>query len=656
MTIRIDEGHRCICAPRIPRHLDCVHELISDDPLDSDRRFQEAASKIYSTSTSSLSSNCEGSSIGTISTKPPPTETRLGNKHNTSNADDVDPNDNRLETTVSSSTNAEAANHFHGPRSLEALETDEDSGDLPRATPARDSPLDRTNTSRSSSSDSSVVSGTTANTSLNSEETISHLTSTESRKFVNQIPLHETFPEAERVVLDLRRNTKEYMYPFKNAPGLFVGLCHKFKPPSYQWTHWQREVEPRLWLDVQYFQKRHKRVKNGCVETPEVAIEFRMSGYASADGNQVTLKPRIWILYDHKRWEKKILKFVEELEWLTGEGFGKPEVHRGCPRLASLDISLETLQISSQEGYSLAEDVELFVHVEDPISTSACGLLCCATFMKNGDVQSQHVSRLGGLMSLDEKISSITTAHGFLKEIFQRSRSNFESWETLSEDCCTEKMSTSDSSLGSCSDSDGMESDEDIEGSQDIRNPICATFDQSIGIVDSETLAAISWVQLPIWSIRETSFLGASGRTMQDCIQAIKTMNSQDKFSKTCGSKRPQLLSTSPAARDFCFVPQSEAKRLHNHYEMEGPKSSPKKMVVSRFAKPEELSGGLVSLLLRPGTSTRGVLLPPGDGIFFGLYGVLIRVSKIVIDAPLGESVFHAEYILKYRVASLAKI
>lgn len=170
-------------------------------------------------------------------------------------------------------------------------------------------------------------------------------------------------------------------------------------------------------LDVQGFQNRYKRKRNGCVQTPPVDIDCRISGYAIADGKQVVLSPRIWFLYDEKRWEKKIHKFVEELEWLPGEGFGSPEVRRGCPRLASLQVPLEALRLSSQQGYSIARDVELFVYFEEPKVDAACGLLCCATFMRNRVVESQYISRIGGLMSLDGRVSAVTTAHWFLEHI-----------------------------------------------------------------------------------------------------------------------------------------------------------------------------------------------------------------------------------------------
>lgn len=496
-------------------------------------------------------------------------------------------------------------------------------------------------TSQFTGSDIPVAIDTTAATTApsNSEELRLPLTPTEDQHAVDQN--HTTRVAVEQVVLDLDDGAKEFIYSFKNVYGLFLGVQTKVRPPPTRWKQWKDEVEGRLWIDVQGFQNRFKRVKNGCVQVPGVAIDCRMSGHVSADGKQVILSPTIWILYDHKRWEKKIHKFVEELEWLPGEGFGKPEVHKGCPRFANLDISVESLRLEWQEGFSLPGDVELFIHVEEPTSTTACGLLCCATFMKNGLVKSQYVSRIGGMMNLDETTSAITTAHGFMEDVLQQMKSHSGSWESHSQDDCSEQMSKSADSDIAWSDSDSTTSDEEDEiDDDDGVGQTCTPAGKLIGALDPETLAAISWVQLPPSSVRETCFLGTSGRTIEDCIQESNSLDIRSKEARICWKNILTTFPRGPTAGDFSFLSLPYLHKLCNYYDRKDQRIDPKKGAITRFAKPEELTGGQVSLLLRPDNSARGTLLPAGNEIFFSLYGALIRASKIVMDAPLGKSIY----------------
>lgn len=188
-----------------------------------------------------------------------------------------------------------------------------------------------------------------------------------------------------------------------------------------------------------------------------------------------------------------------------------------------------------------------------------------------------------------------------------------------------------------------MSSDE--EDDQDDDDKICDYQENLIGTVDSETLATTSWVQLPLSSIQETCFLGRSGRDIEGCIQANKSLGSREEISKHSADDSPRPSLASPTTGDFSFLDLPGLNKLRNCYtETLLEHNFADTVPVHRFARPEELIGGPVTLLLRPDSLAQGILMPTGDEIFFSLYGALIRVSKIAIEAPLGESVLRKSF------------
>lgn len=548
----------------------------------------------------------------------------------------VDPNNGPLTLSLSTSTNVGVTDRAVQTSSTCALS--EARLELtPQGLPSV------TSASSNIGTDSSAARSNATTASSNSEKHVaSDLTPPGDQE--QNVDSHATSSEDQRTVIDLNRESKELIYPFKNVSGLFVGFDHKVKPPSARWEHWKENVEGRLWLDVQGFQNRYKRKRNGRVQTPGVGIECRMSGYATADGKQVILSPTIWFLYDDKQWERKLRKFVEKLEWLPGEGFGRPEVHRGCPRFANLHVPLEALRLSPQQGYPIGGDVELFIHVEETWSLVACGLLFCATFMKNGVVEAQHISRIGGLVSLDGRVSAVTTAHGFLQHILRQVGTEAESWATHSDEGSTEQTSDLASSDESYSDTDGTTSKEKKDDDLDDKSEYRIGPGRLIGALDPKKLATISWAQFPVSSIQETCFLGTIGRNVEDCVRASKFLGSGEAKwggSAPGGGDNPRLSTANSTTGDFSYLDLLSLSKLRNFYwETQRGTQVLDGVPVDRFATPEELTEGPVDLLLRPYRSTRGTLMPAGHEILFSLYGAMVRVSKIAIDAPLGEPTF----------------
>lgn len=417
---------------------------------------------------------------------------------------------------------------------------------------------------------------------------------------------------ADEVVINLDGSSKETIYSFNND-RLLVGFPHKIEPSLALQMRWKDEIEPQLCHDVEAFQRRTKPVvRRGRVLTPRLSVELRMSGHVKIGDSQVTLVPTIWFLYDDKRWEKDTRRFVGELEWLSGEGFGTPEIQKGCPRFTKLQIPVERLHLSALKyaGIPLPGGGELYIHVEEPQSSTACGLLCCTTFVQDGEVSAQHVSRIGGLMNLDERTAAVTTAHGFLEEISSRTYQRY---------------------LG-----DNTEPDEEPL-SDDEEPPGPQKLEQCIGRIDSGTVDSMSWFQLSPTSIQETCFFGVDGSNIDQLL--LRTLQHLEKASNAWGKNKlpaTELSTDSRAAQssDFSFLSLSDKGNLYNCYQSVEDKFVTRDKVVYRLAEPREMSAGLVYLLLRPGEASRGVLLP--GTMLFSPYRDALQTYKVVLDRPLG--------------------
>lgn len=448
----------------------------------------------------------------------------------------------------------------------------------------------------------------------------------------------------------------DMVYPFRAVPGLFVGLEDKVKLPERLLQQWNSHVESRLWLDIEQFESRHKRVKHGRVDTPSLAVELRMSGYAS--GDHVALAPRIWFLYDHKRWEKKVRKFVQDLEWLSGEGFEPPEIHKGSPIFSTLAIPVDDLQIDQQNAIQITKELALYVHVENARSATACGLLCCATFLRNGKVQSQRISRIGGLASLDGRSLQVTTAHGLLEDLNREvppdasERRQSISGEAWNMDPGND-ISSADS-MGSASDFETDTSSDEDEA------PWVAT----IGEVEPDIQDAITWVGLPSSAIQQTCFARMFGATIRECLQArdlqLSRLTSQSRNQShrsppssdmPVHSKTAEKSGEHDAKGDFTFLDVVTGSQLHNYYDGDNSGSIVDQTVVYRIARAEELNPGPVDLLIHPGKSARGIAI--SQAVSFSRYGVRFLVHKIFINATLGRQRHRP---LSYRLISLTLI
>ena len=220
---------------------------------------------------------------------------------------------------------------------------------------------------------------------------------------------------ASAIVCDI--SNSDLVYPFKGALGLYVGSEDMVTPPSQYLAKWKDRVENRLWTDMHEYQKKMKRPKKGRESIPGLSLELRMSGYIENGSRMVRLFPRIWILYDQEKWKKSLQKFVKELDWLDGEGFGPVEIRKGCPKLATMEPStlIDGPILDLSQAFRLTDEFALHLHVEQSQGPSACGLICCASITKNGILETQRFSRLGGVMRVGGELWALTAAHSLLE-------------------------------------------------------------------------------------------------------------------------------------------------------------------------------------------------------------------------------------------------
>ncbi|KAF4951251.1 hypothetical protein FSARC_12978 [Fusarium sarcochroum] len=209
----------------------------------------------------------------------------------------------------------------------------------------------------------------------------------------------------------------ELMYRFKGVSCLYVGFEDKVRPLPAQLEKWQKRIKPRLLTDIQEFENKMKTTKGARGVKPGLSPELRMSGYYVMGTGKVTLMPRIWILYDQEKWKKRVQAFVRDLEWLECEDLGDVEVRKGCPMLATVGTwpFINGLDLDESRAFRLANGMALYLQVEKPQKPSACGLVCCATLTRNGAVTNQRLSRIGGLICVNDETFGITAAHGMLE-------------------------------------------------------------------------------------------------------------------------------------------------------------------------------------------------------------------------------------------------
>ncbi|KAK1715590.1 hypothetical protein BDP67DRAFT_510364 [Colletotrichum lupini] len=219
---------------------------------------------------------------------------------------------------------------------------------------------------------------------------------------------------------------------------VWVARASKFPVPDHIKLRWP-EIKIRLMQDLSHVedvmiieQADEKRLAKKAESRRHVSPELRMSGRQNKFFSEfVTISPCIWVLCGSQSCRKKVRQITKGWSYPRNL-FDQPiEVQKGSPTshakrnlvpLSRLHIDLERMPgLSYMGGFVLH-------HLEAIPSTlehrSACGLLCCTTFLKDGKVITQHISRVGGLLkdrfrdySKNEYPIALTTSHGIFEDL-----------------------------------------------------------------------------------------------------------------------------------------------------------------------------------------------------------------------------------------------
>ncbi|KAI0818373.1 hypothetical protein GGR55DRAFT_72851 [Xylaria sp. FL0064] len=161
-------------------------------------------------------------------------------------------------------------------------------------------------------------------------------------------------------------------------------------------------------------EKKHKRAmkKHRVALTGQAfTIELRLSGNVDAN-EDIELRPTIWVLCASEFYKMLVEEALSQcqLSWAIDENI---EVVNGLVFNKSRE-RVENLDFS--KGLRFAESYRLHIHIEEAREdNSACGLLTCATITKDGCIIDQCVSRIGGLLLLNQEVvCASSTAHGIL--------------------------------------------------------------------------------------------------------------------------------------------------------------------------------------------------------------------------------------------------
>lgn len=202
------------------------------------------------------------------------------------------------------------------------------------------------------------------------------------------------------------------IYQYSKVRRLYVGWPGIVNPPAEALLEFEMETLPLLERDLQGI--------SGYLGQQGIRItyELRMSGYASATAETVSLSPTVWILYraysavGTKASVAELHQAVANIFYLQ-KGL---EIQEGGGRIElTSDRGLVDVKLGHKEGIKLSDGGRLAVHVEGcEDKYSVCGALCCVT-IEEETKQVQSLCRIGGLLKINGKyILGVSTAHAML--------------------------------------------------------------------------------------------------------------------------------------------------------------------------------------------------------------------------------------------------
>ncbi|KAF0316723.1 hypothetical protein GQ607_016065 [Colletotrichum asianum] len=331
--------------------------------------------------------------------------------------------------------------------------------------------------------------------------------------------------------------------------------------------------------------------KQGCNLT-NFMLEVRVSGRLDTPWSKsIKIGPCLWILCGSKWGRKRIREVSRGLTLPVDLSCQQIEVHTGIP----LPSALKTIVPISRLPHHamLNPGIEhmggnIIYHVEGQIlaanQRSPCGLLCCATYVKNGQVIEQHISRIGGLLALgkdgDQSEAAITTAHGIFSHLWVTDDPAEES-----------EYEMEDSGFSLSSEPDDSDSDD-----------ACTSPTESLPMIGSRSASEVDfWV------------------SMRD-IHAVKYLGTQIPESSLASQN-----SSEPA--DYAIIGTGRLRGFQNVVD------STLSTTVTTHTNNAELHDGPLLLLLSPDNKPEATLLPGYVNLPMGNSEILLR--KVRLDAPL---------------------
>ncbi|OBR15088.1 hypothetical protein CH63R_00268 [Colletotrichum higginsianum IMI 349063] len=210
--------------------------------------------------------------------------------------------------------------------------------------------------------------------------------------------------------------------------NIWVAHAHEIPVPSDLLSKWP-EIKERLIIDLQdvriEMMAEQAREKRRCKKEPKrrhIVPELRMSGRRNnLFSDSVTVSPCVWILCGSKSCRDKVQRIIKTLSLPINFVQQPVEVHDGAPEFNATRASIPLSQLQRDLGMDMGlkhRGGVILYHMEEAGGPSkhqsACGLLCCATFLNNGKILKQRISRVGGLLADHDMECPIamTTSHG----------------------------------------------------------------------------------------------------------------------------------------------------------------------------------------------------------------------------------------------------
>ncbi|UQC85489.1 uncharacterized protein CLUP02_10987 [Colletotrichum lupini] len=376
--------------------------------------------------------------------------------------------------------------------------------------------------------------------------------------------------------------------------------------------------------------KERNRVKRTDISRKTIFPQLWMSGKPNKT-DLVTISPCIWILCGSNSCCKKVRRRMKDLE--LPELFTRQpiQIRERAPELfaAKAIVPLPQLRYDVERNAGISHHGgTILYHMEAPTDAHgdqpACGLLCCVTFIKNGKIVDQRISRIGGLLTDGTEHArrpiAITTSHGLLNSLWADNDDNGDSDSQDRTRCLELQGSIEDNELlwaietDSCSESESESGSElflnsDADAKNDPTSP--SKGKASITQDAEELLGGKNHTTVPKWHCFE-EVIG-----IRLCGELIQAQNDR---------------SSLPLPADYALLRSDVLLTLKNL------SSSTSNIEISTLMTNDMLQSGPLSLMLGSGEPINVILLPEITTMPFAEKELVVRKLQLPIPLAPGTS------------------